>query len=102
MNLSDNYFGPNRQSVALILFTGNDSLCRRAKTMPNTNTVKLPINFKKGTKITITNQANSLRVNQNTRTAQIVGFETQYFNRGFSWERSLKFRHATNYTHHLI
>lgn len=45
----------------------------------------------------MTNQ-HSLRVNQNTRTLQIVGFDA-ILQPGFQWDRSLNLDNATTYTH---
>ena len=97
MNLSDNYFGPTADQLHSSLFTSNDSLWSPRQDNAYTNTVKLGYKFKKGTKITITNQ-HSLRVNQNTRTLQIVGFDA-ILQPGFQWERSLNLDNATTYTH---
>lgn len=97
VNLSDNYFGPTANQLHSSLFTKNDSLWAPRQDNAFTHTVKLGYTFKKGTKLTVTNQ-HSLRVNQNTRTLQIVGFDA-ILQPGFQWDRSLNLDNATTYTH---
>ncbi len=97
VNLTDNYFGSTANQLHSSLFTKNDSLWAPRQSNSYTNTIKLAYQFKKGTKISITNQ-HSLRVNQNTRTLQIVGFDA-ILQPGFQFERSLNLDNATTYTH---
>ena len=98
VNLTDDYFGNTADQLHSSLFPSNDSLWAPRYNNNYSNTVKLSYQVKPGTKITLTNQ-HSLKVNQNTRTLQIVGFDA-ILTPGYQYRRSLNLDNATTYTHH--
>ncbi|MGB0166392.1 MAG: carboxypeptidase-like regulatory domain-containing protein, partial [Luteibaculum sp.] len=97
-DITDTYFGSQANQLHSSLFAGNDSLWAPRQDNDFTNTLKLAYAIKPGTKLTLTNQ-HSLKVNQNSRTLQIVGFD-QILAPGFQFRRKLNLDNATTYTHH--
>lgn len=95
--LTDEYFGEQADQLHSSLFPSNDSIWAPRQTNSWTNTIKLSLDIRKGTRLTLTNQ-NSLNINQNTRTLQIVGFDA-ILTPGFQFRRSQNLDNATTYTH---
>ena len=98
VRLSDDYFGPTADQLRSSLFTNGAETWAPRQSNAYTHTLKLAYQLKSGTKLTVTNQ-HSLKVNQNTRTLQIVGFDA-ILRPGFQYDRSLNLDNATTYTHH--
>ena len=98
MELTDTYFGSQADQLHSSLFTNNSDLWAPRQDNNWSHTLKLSYQIAKGTKLTITNQ-HSLKINQNTRTLQIVGFDA-ILTPGFQYRRSLNLDNATTYTHH--
>ncbi|UTW67507.1 TonB-dependent receptor [bacterium SCSIO 12643] len=95
-NLTDDYFGPTANQLHSSLLPSNDSIWAPRYNNSYSNTIKLVYEVKPGTKFFITNQ-HSLKINQNSRTLQIVGFD-QVLAPGFQYRRSLNLDNATTYT----
>lgn len=98
MFLTDEYFGATAGQLNSSLFENNPDFWAPRQTNSYTHSLKLAYQLKPGTKITLTNQ-HSLKINQNTRTLQIVGFDA-ILTPGFQYDRSLNLDNATTYTHH--
>lgn len=98
VNLTDDYFGKTADQLHSSLFPKNDSIWAPRYNNNYSNTIKLSYQIKPGTKLTVTNQ-HSLKINQNTRTLQIVGFDA-ILTPGFQYRQSLNLDNATTYTHH--
>jgi outer membrane receptor protein involved in Fe transport len=96
-NLTDDYFGPTARQLHSSLMGQNDSFWAPRNSNAFTHTFKLSYKFKKGTKITLSNQ-HSLAINQSTRTLQIVGFDAVMVP-GYQFNRSLNLDNANTYTH---
>ena len=94
--LTDDYFGPTANQLHSSLLPSNDSIWAPRYNNSYSNTIKLTYELKPGTKFFITNQ-HSLKINQNSRTLQIVGFD-QVLAPGFQYQRSLNLDNATTYT----
>jgi outer membrane receptor protein involved in Fe transport len=94
--LTDDYFGPTANQLHSSILPSNDSIWAPRYNNSYSNTIKLVYELKPGTKFFITNQ-HSLKVNQNSRTLQIVGFD-QVLAPGFQYQRSLNLDNATTYT----
>ncbi|MGB1003139.1 MAG: TonB-dependent receptor [Salibacteraceae bacterium] len=94
--LTDDYFGPTANQLHSSLLPSNDSIWAPRYNNSYSNTIKLTYELKPGTKFFITNQ-HSLKINQNSRTLQIVGFD-QILAPGFQYQRSLNLDNATTYT----
>lgn len=94
--LTDDYFGPTANQLHSSLLPSNDSIWAPRYNNTYSNTIKLTYELKPGTKFFITNQHN-LKINQNSRTLQIVGFD-QILAPGFQYQRSLNLDNATTYT----
>ena len=94
--LTDDYFGPTANQLHSSLLPANDSIWAPRYNNSYSNTIKLTYELKPGTKFFITNQ-HSLKINQNSRTLQIVGFD-QVLAPGFQYQRSLNLDNATTYT----
>ncbi len=97
MYLSDDYFGPTANQLNSSFFPDNPEFWAPRQNNAYTNTIKLAYKLKPGTKISITNQ-HSLAINQNTRSLQIVGFNS-ILTPGYQYARSLNLDNATTYTH---
>lgn len=96
--ISDNYFGATANQLHSSLFPANDSLWAPRYDNTFSNTIKIAYELKPGTRFSLTNQ-HSLRINQNTRTLQIVGFDA-ILAPGYQYRSSLQLDNATTYTHH--
>ncbi len=97
VRLSNEYFGETANQLHSSLFTGNDSIMAPRYSNDYSTTAKFSYMLKPGTKITLTNQY-SLKVNQNSRTLQIIGFDA-VLQPGYQYRRSLQLDNATTYTH---
>lgn len=95
-NITNDYFGGTANQLHSSLLPSNDSIWAPRYNNSYTNTIKLVYEVKPGTKFFITNQ-HSLKINQNTRTLQIVGFD-QILAPGYQYRRSLALDNATTYT----
>lgn len=95
--LTDEYFGPTASQLRSSLMPDDPELWAPRQNNAYTNTFKLAYQLKPGTKISLTNQ-HSLSINQNTRSLQIVGFNS-ILTPGFQYNRSLNLDNATTYTH---
>ncbi|HBH07041.1 MAG TPA: hypothetical protein DDX92_10620 [Flavobacteriales bacterium] len=95
--LTDDYFGSTANQLHSSLLPSNDSIWAPRYNNSYSNTIKVSYELKPGTKFFITNQ-HSLKINQNTRTLQIIGFD-QILAPGFQYRRSLNLDNATTYTH---
>ncbi len=96
--LTDEYFGATADQLKSSLFPENPDLWAPRQNNAYTNTIKLAYQLKPGTKIALSN-LHSLSINQNTRSLQIVGFNS-ILTPGFQYNRSLNLDNATTYTHH--
>jgi outer membrane receptor protein involved in Fe transport len=94
--ITDDYFGATANQLHSSLFPSNDSIWAPRYNNSYSNTIKISYELKPGTKIFITNQ-HSVKINQNTRTLQIVGFD-QILAPGYQYRRSLNLDNATTYT----
>ena len=94
--LTDDYFGATANQLHSSIQPSNDSIWAPRYNNSYSNTIKLVYEVKPGTKFFITNQ-HSMKVNQNTRTLQIVGFD-QVLAPGYQYRRSLNLDNATTYT----
>ncbi len=94
--LTDDYFGSQAEQLHSSLLPSNDSIWAPRYNNSYSNTIKLVYELKPGTKFFITNQ-HSLKINQNSRTLQIVGFD-QVLAPGYQYQRSLNLDNATTYT----
>ncbi len=97
MYLTDEYYGNTASQLNSSLFPDNPDFWAPRQNNAYTNTIKLAYQLKPGTKISLTNQ-HSLSVNQNTRSLQIVGFNS-ILTPGYQYSRSLNLDNATTYTH---
>lgn len=97
MYLTDEYFGATADQLQSSLMSNDPTFWAPRQNNAYTNTIKLAYQLKPGTKISITNQ-HSLSINQNTRSLQIVGFNS-ILTPGFQYNRSLNLDNATTYTH---
>lgn len=94
--LSDNYFGPVADQLKSSLTEDPTRWAPRQDNNYN-HTIKLAYEPVDGTKITLLNQ-HSLKVNQNTNTLRIIGFD-QILTPGFQYPFSLNMDNATTFTH---
>lgn len=97
VELTDTYFRSQANQLHSSLFTKNDSLWAPREDNKWSNTVKLSYTVRPGFKLFLTNQ-HSLSINQNTRTLQIVGFNS-VVTPGFQYDFSEDLDNATTYTH---
>jgi|TARA_B110000914_G_scaffold51947_1_gene44696 outer membrane receptor protein involved in Fe transport len=97
-DISDHYFGATASQLKSSLFPDNSSLWAPRQSNDYTHTTKLTFRSPKVGKISLTN-SHSLKVNQNSRTLQIVGFDA-LLAPGFQYDRSNNLDNATTYTHH--
>jgi len=95
---TDHYFGATADQLKSSLFPENPELWAPRQSNDYSHTVKLSYASKGFGKLTLTN-SHSLKVNQNSRTLQIVGFDA-LLAPGFQYERSNNLDNATTYTHH--
>ena len=95
---TDDYFGTTASQLKSSLFPGNPELWAPRQSNDYSHTVKLSYADNTWGKWTLTN-SHSLKVNQNSRTLQIVGFDA-LLAPGFQYERSNNLDNATTYTHH--
>jgi outer membrane receptor protein involved in Fe transport len=97
MYLTDEYFGPTADQLQSSMFADDPDFWAPRQNNAYTNTIKLAYQLKPGTKLSLTNQ-HSLSINQNTRSLQIVGFNS-ILTPGYQYSRSLNLDNATTYTH---
>ncbi len=97
MYLTDEYYGNTAGQLQSSLFPDDPDFWAPRQNNAYTNTIKLAYQLKPGTKISLTNQ-HSLSINQNTRSLQIVGFNS-ILTPGYQYSRSLNLDNATTYTH---
>ncbi|MEQ9186270.1 MAG: TonB-dependent receptor [Cryomorphaceae bacterium] len=97
VQLTDTYFGEQADQLHSSLFFRNDSLWAPRQDNRWSNTVKLAYTVRPGFKLFFTNQ-HSLNINQNTRSLQIVGFNT-VVQPGYQYDFSNELDNATTYTH---
>jgi outer membrane receptor protein involved in Fe transport len=95
--LSDDYYRVYAKQLHSSLFKENDSLWSPRQNNSWSGTFKLSYQLKPGVKITLTNQQ-SISVNQNSRTLQIVGFDA-VVQPGLQWEFSQQPDNANTYAH---
>jgi hypothetical protein len=95
---TDHYFGATATQLKSSLFPDNPEFWAPRQSNDYTHTVKLSYADKTVGKFTLTN-SHSLKVNQNSRTLQIVGFDA-LLTPGFQYDRSNNLDNATTYTHH--
>lgn len=98
MLLTDQYFGATAEQLNSSLFPSTPELWAPRYDNSFAHTLKLAYQISPSTKISFTNQ-HSLKINQNTRTLQIIGFDA-ILRPGFQYERSNNLDNATTYTHH--
>ncbi len=94
--ITDDYFGATANQLHSSILPSNDSIWAPRYNNSYSNTIKFVYEVKPGTKFFITNQ-HSLKINQNSRTLQIVGFD-QILAPGYQFRRSLALDNATTYT----
>lgn len=97
MFITDDYFGPTANQLKSSLLPSTSETFAQRQNNSYAYTLKLSYQIKKGTKLTLSNQS-SLKINQNTRTLQIVGFDA-ILAPGFQYRRSLNLDNAITYTH---
>ena len=97
-DITDHYFGATASQLNSSLFPGNPTMWAPRQSNDYTHTTKLTWRSKAVGKISLTN-SHSLKVNQNSRTLQIVGFDA-LLAPGFQYNRSNNLDNATTYTHH--
>ncbi|MDG1534585.1 MAG: TonB-dependent receptor [Schleiferiaceae bacterium] len=95
---TDHYFGSTANQLKSSLFPDQPELWAPRQSNDYTHTVKLSYADKSVGKFTLTN-SHSLKVNQNSRTLQIVGFDA-LLTPGFQYARRNNLDNATTYTHH--
>ena len=98
VDITDHYFGATASELNSSLFPDNPTLWAPRQSNDYTHTTKLTWRSKMVGKISLTN-SHSLKVNQNSRTLQIVGFDA-LLAPGFQYNRSNNLDNATTYTHH--
>ena len=97
-DISDHYFGATASQLKSSLFPDNATLWSPRQSNDYSHTTKLTFRSPEVGKISLTN-SHSLKVNQNSRTLQIVGFDA-LLAPGFQYGRSNNLDNATTYTHH--
>ncbi len=96
-NLTDGYYRLQADQLNSSLFENNPDRWAPRQANAWANTVKLAYTIRPGFKLFFTNQ-NSLSINQNTRSLQIVGFDA-VVQPGLQYEFSENLDNATTYTH---
>lgn len=97
MEFTDEFFKTPARQLHSSLITKNDSIWAPRQDNKWSNTLKFTYNIKPGKKISISNQ-NSLNINQNTRSLQIIG-NNAIVTPGYQYLFSLNMDNATTYTH---
>lgn len=97
MELTDEFFKTPARQLRSSLLPRNDSIWAPREDNKWSNTMKFTYNIKPGQKISISNQ-NSLNINQNTRSLQIIG-NNAIVTPGYQYLFSLNMDNATTYTH---
>lgn len=97
VELTDEFFKNPARQLHSSLLPNNDSIWAPREDNKWSNTMKLTYNIKPGRKLTISNQ-NSLNINQNTRSLQIIG-NNSIVTPGYQYLYSLNMDNATTYTH---
>lgn len=97
MELTDEFFKTPARQLHSSLIPQNDSIWAPRQDNKWSNTLKFTYNIKPGKKISISNQ-NSLNINQNTRSLQIIG-NNAIVTPGYQYLFSLNMDNATTYTH---
>lgn len=97
MEFTDEFFKTPARQLHSSLITKNDSIWAPRQDNKWSNTMKFTYNIKPGKKISISNQ-NSLNINQNTRSLQIIG-NNAIVTPGYQYLFSLNMDNATTYTH---
>lgn len=97
MELTDEFFKTPAKQLHSSLLPNNDSLLAPREDNKWSNTIKITYNIKPGRKLSISNQ-NSLNINQNTRSLQIIG-NNAIVTPGYQYLFSLNMDNATTYTH---
>lgn len=95
--LSDDYYRIYARQLKSSLFESNDSIWSPRQNNSWSGTFKLSYQLKPGVKITITQQQ-SVSVNQNSRTLQIVGFDA-VVQPGLQYEFAIQPDNANTYAH---
>lgn len=97
MELTDEFFKTPAKQLHSSLLPNNDSIFAPREDNKWSNTFKITYNIKPGRKLSISNQ-NSLNINQNTRSLQIIG-NNAIVTPGYQYLFSLNMDNATTYTH---
>lgn len=97
MELTDEFFKTPARQLHSSLVPKNDSIWAPRQDNKWSNTLKFTYNIKPGKKISISNQ-NSLNINQNTRSLQIIG-NNAIVTPGYQYLFSLNMDNASTYTH---
>ena len=97
MELTDEFFKTPARQWHSSLGPRNDSIWAPRQDNKWSNTLKFTYNIKPGKKISISNQ-NSLNINQNTRSLQIIG-NNAIVTPGYQYLFSLNMDNASTYTH---
>jgi outer membrane receptor protein involved in Fe transport len=97
MELTDEFFKTPAKQLHSSLVPNNDSIFAPREDNKWSNTFKITYNIKPGRKLSISNQ-NSLNINQNTRSLQIIG-NNAIVTPGYQYLFSLNMDNATTYTH---
>ncbi len=97
MELTDEFFKTPARQLHSSLVPQNDSIWAPRQDNKWSNTLKFTYNIKPGKKISISNQ-NSLNINQNTRSLQIIG-NNAIVTPGYQYLFSLNMDNASTYTH---
>lgn len=97
MELTDEFFKTPARQLYSSLVPQNDSIWAPRQDNKWSNTLKFTYNIKPGKKISISNQ-NSLNINQNTRSLQIIG-NNAIVTPGYQYLFSLNMDNASTYTH---
>lgn len=97
MELTDEFFKTPARQLHSSLIPQNDSIWAPRQDNKWSNTLKFTYNIKPGKKISISNQ-NSLNINQNTRSLQIIG-NNAIVTPGYQYLFSLNMDNASTYTH---
>lgn len=97
MELTDEFFKTPARQLHSSLIPQNDSIWAPRQDNKWSNTLKFTYNIKPGKKISVSNQ-NSLNINQNTRSLQIIG-NNAIVTPGYQYLFNLNMDNATTYTH---
>lgn len=97
MEFTDEFFKTPARQLHSSLIPQNDSIWAPRQDNKWSNTLKFTYNIKPGKKISISNQ-NSLNINQNTRSLQIIG-NNAIVTPGYQYLFSLNMDNASTYTH---